>query len=293
MASIETQKMKPKGTFYGNEGNKNQSYKQPGKLNKKKRKWVPEHKVFDGSIGEGQGFAFKRKEKVKHEYNKLLRKERRKNTEVKPQYKDEYPEHLRHLYEAEAEQLRIEAEANRINRTKARMGGRGGGGGPVEEKIAPMVVDEVSATSTEPAADDVISPNQSDSSSQPPAAAENLEKESPPMSNRSKKKMLRKTSYQKTKEEFESVKIKKQKKREEFLKNKQQKEEAIKKSVILALCFGLLQTCEFRLFNLRRESLGVVEHSDMKTSGHSGFIPCIFWCPVSSLTMTRMGQVKD
>lgn len=39
---------------------------------KKKRKWVPEDKVFDGSLKEGQGFAFKRKEKIKHEYNKLL-----------------------------------------------------------------------------------------------------------------------------------------------------------------------------------------------------------------------------
>lgn len=35
-----------------------------------------------------------------------------------------------------------------------------------------------------------------------------------PMSNRSKKKMLRKTSYQKTKEEFESVKEKQKNKKE-------------------------------------------------------------------------------
>ncbi|NP_001291078.1 thyroid transcription factor 1-associated protein 26 homolog [Esox lucius] len=226
MALPETQKMKTKGTFHGKEGNRNQPYKQQKRLNKYKRKWVPEHKVFDGSIAEGQGFAFKRKEKVKHEYNKLLRKERRKNAEVKTQYKEEFPEHLRHLYEAEAEQLMNEAKINRINRTKARMGG---GGGAVEEKAAPMEVNEASPTSTEPAADAGICTNQTDSSAQLPSATGDLENDSLPVSNRSKKKMLRKTSYQKTKEEFESIKIKKQKKKEEFLKNKQQKEEAIKK----------------------------------------------------------------
>lgn len=102
---------------------------------------------------------------MKHEYNKLLRKERRKNTEFKTQYTEQYPEHLRHLYEAEAEKLRNEVKTNRINRTKARMAG---GGGPVEEEAAPMDP----ATSTDPAADAGISSDKTDSASQPtPAVA--------------------------------------------------------------------------------------------------------------------------
>ncbi|KAF3859218.1 hypothetical protein F7725_021617 [Dissostichus mawsoni] len=87
----------------------------------KKRKWVPDNKVFEGSVKEGQGFALKRKEKVKHEYNKLLRKEKRRTPASKALYKEEYPEHLRHLYVAEAEKLRNEAWTHRLNRTKQRL----------------------------------------------------------------------------------------------------------------------------------------------------------------------------
>lgn len=38
-------------------------------------------------------------------------------------YKEEYPEHLKHLYMAEAEKLRNEARTNRVNRMKMRMKG--------------------------------------------------------------------------------------------------------------------------------------------------------------------------
>lgn len=72
----------------------------------------------------GQGFAFKRKQKFKHDYNKLLRKERKKTNqpESKNLYAEErYPEHLRHLYVAEAEKLENEAWTHRLNRSKQRM----------------------------------------------------------------------------------------------------------------------------------------------------------------------------
>lgn len=69
----------------------------------------------------GQGFAFNRKQKFRHEYNKLLRKERKNKVESKQLYKEEYPEHLRHLYIAEAEKLSKEAWTNRINRSKQRL----------------------------------------------------------------------------------------------------------------------------------------------------------------------------
>lgn len=36
-------------------------------------------------------------------------------------YKEEYPQHLKHLYLAEAEKIRNESRANRVNRSKLRM----------------------------------------------------------------------------------------------------------------------------------------------------------------------------
>lgn len=72
----------------------------------------------------GQGFAFRRKQKFKHDYNKLLHKERKKKNqpESKNLYTEErYPEHLRHLYVAEAEKLKNEAWTHRLNRSKQRM----------------------------------------------------------------------------------------------------------------------------------------------------------------------------
>lgn len=72
----------------------------------------------------GQGFAYKRKQKFKHEYNKLLHKERKNKNkpESKNLYSDEkYPEHLRHLYMAEAEKLKNETWTHRVNRSKQRM----------------------------------------------------------------------------------------------------------------------------------------------------------------------------
>lgn len=94
----------------------------------------------------GQGFAFKRKQKVKHEYNKLLRKEKKKNPESNVLYKEEYPEHLRHLYMAEAEKLKHEAWTNRVNRTKLRMKG--------QEKRETTVESDAAVQQTETAAND-------------------------------------------------------------------------------------------------------------------------------------------
>lgn len=75
-------------------------------------------------LSSGQGFAFYRKEKVRHEYNRLLRKEKKKAPVSDSLYKEEYPEHLKHLYTAEAEKLRNEAWTNRMNRMKSRMKGQ-------------------------------------------------------------------------------------------------------------------------------------------------------------------------
>ncbi|KAM9705007.1 thyroid transcription factor 1-associated protein 26 homolog [Menidia menidia] len=179
---------------------------------KKKKKWISERKVFEGSVKEGQGFTFQRKQKVKHEYNKLLRKERKRNTGSTALYKEEYPEHLKHLYMAEAEKLRKEAWVNRVNRSKLRIKGQEK---EVEEKEAD--------------ADATAGCDTTDNVSGDPEPSASMEEESLPLSNRMKKKMQKKTSYQKTKEEFEGVIEKRKKKKEEYLKNKQQREEAIQK----------------------------------------------------------------
>ena len=68
----------------------------------------------------GQGFAFKRKEKVRHEYNKLLRKERKKNQASKVQLEEKYPEHLRHLYLTEKERLDEEEQEKKKKRCEGR-----------------------------------------------------------------------------------------------------------------------------------------------------------------------------
>ncbi|XP_035002919.2 thyroid transcription factor 1-associated protein 26 homolog [Hippoglossus stenolepis] len=192
----------------------------------KKKKWTPDHKVFEGSVSEGQGFAFKRKEKVRHEYNKLLRKEKRRNPESKQLYQEEYPEHLRHLYQAEAQKLKQEAWTNRVNRSKLRVKRK-----ETEEEETDEDDDddtkEMEAADPDPEVTGGSEPTGSVTGDADPSAA--AEKESLPMSNRMRKKMQKKTSYQKTKEEFETIKEKQRQKKGEFLKNKQQREEAIQK----------------------------------------------------------------
>ncbi|XP_054609655.1 thyroid transcription factor 1-associated protein 26 homolog isoform X2 [Dunckerocampus dactyliophorus] len=189
---------------------------------KKKKKWVPQNKVFRGSVNEGKGFALKRKEKVQHEYNKLLRKEQKKKTtpQTASLYREEYPEHLKHLYMAEAEKLKSEAWTNRANRAKLRMKGRG--------REAETEDDATQAQAQEPetaAPDPEGPPETADTAIEKTTSAAQIL----PMSNRMKKKMLMTTSFQRSKEEYEKAKEKRRKKKEEYLMNKQQREEAIRK----------------------------------------------------------------
>ncbi|XP_026182972.1 thyroid transcription factor 1-associated protein 26 homolog [Mastacembelus armatus] len=223
MAPID-QKTKNK-TFAGRDGNWKKS-KHNAQGVKKKRKWIPEQKMFEGSLKEGQGFAFKRKQRVKHEYNKLLRKEKKKkSTESKLVYMEEYPEHLRHLYVAEAEKLKQEAWANRLNRTKLRMKRQEKGEGTAE-----CGADAAQRTESADQDPEVTGASEmTDSGTGIPDPTATSEKGSLPISNRMKKKMLKKTSYQKTNEEYETIKEKRRKKKEEYLKNKQHREEAIQR----------------------------------------------------------------
>ncbi|KAM7367148.1 hypothetical protein PAMP_015072 [Pampus punctatissimus] len=219
-----TDQKKKNNKFTGKDGNWKKSKNIAAGV-KKKKKWVPENKVFEGSINEGQGFALKRKQKVKYEYNKLLRKERKKNNESMSLYKEQYPEHLKHLYMAEAEKLKNEAWMNRVNRSKMRIKGK-----EKEEEIAESDAPAQQTEAADPETEVTGGSDQlTDSVSGKPEPTTATEKESLPLSNRMKKKMLKKTSYQTTKEEFERMREKRKKKKEEYLKNKQQREEAIKK----------------------------------------------------------------
>ncbi|RMB99721.1 hypothetical protein DUI87_23723 [Hirundo rustica rustica] len=59
-----------------------------------------------GSIQEGRGFAFQRKQKIERQYRKLLKKRRQVHSQQGDQFTDTYPEHLKHLYLAEEEKLK-------------------------------------------------------------------------------------------------------------------------------------------------------------------------------------------
>ncbi|XP_074082626.1 thyroid transcription factor 1-associated protein 26 [Macrotis lagotis] len=73
----------------------------------KRRPWRPSsRRAFSGSVREGQGFAFQRKQKIQQEYKKLLRKEKKAQISQESQFTERYPEHLKHLYLAKEEMLR-------------------------------------------------------------------------------------------------------------------------------------------------------------------------------------------
>ncbi|XP_025956184.1 thyroid transcription factor 1-associated protein 26 [Dromaius novaehollandiae] len=77
-----------------------------------KRPWRPVSlRGALGSVQEGQGFAFQRKQKIQREYRKLLKRERKAGTQQDIQFTDTYPEHLKHLYLAEEERLKKQCKA--------------------------------------------------------------------------------------------------------------------------------------------------------------------------------------
>ncbi|KAK7886156.1 hypothetical protein WMY93_025777 [Mugilogobius chulae] len=137
------------------------------------------------------------------EYMRLLRKERKKNPAPQNVYKDEYPEHLKHLYLAEKEKLKKEAWTNRVNRSKLRMKDKEEH--PPEEDDGQMELNE-----EKPGASEETEPTLETKHTKP---SEKEEQFSIPMSNRMRKKMLKKTSYQKHKRSLKGSKKVKEKTR--------------------------------------------------------------------------------
>ncbi|XP_060101126.1 thyroid transcription factor 1-associated protein 26 [Heteronotia binoei] len=72
----------------------------------RKQPWRRDPSAVRGSIQEGQGFAFFRKQKIQRDYKKLLKKEKHANSQKIVEYTENYPEHLKHLYLAEEEMLK-------------------------------------------------------------------------------------------------------------------------------------------------------------------------------------------
>ncbi|XP_038612356.1 thyroid transcription factor 1-associated protein 26 [Tachyglossus aculeatus] len=76
---------------------------------KTRRPWRPDpRKPFVGSVREGQGFAFRRKQKIQQKYTKFLRKKRGSQLPSNDQFTETYPEHLKHLYVAEEALLSVQ-----------------------------------------------------------------------------------------------------------------------------------------------------------------------------------------
>ncbi|XP_053572908.1 thyroid transcription factor 1-associated protein 26 [Bombina bombina] len=86
---------------------------------KANHRWRPDqHKVFEGSAKEGQGFALWRKQKIQFEYKKLQRKQRKGNVSKEHMFTDNYPEHLKHLYLAEEEMIKKQEKRKRPEEDK-------------------------------------------------------------------------------------------------------------------------------------------------------------------------------
>ncbi|XP_012671001.2 thyroid transcription factor 1-associated protein 26 homolog [Clupea harengus] len=196
----------------------NHSSKVPRSAGKYKQKWVSEHKQQYGSLQEGMGFAFKRKEKVKHEYNKLLRIQRKRKGQ-ETNLTDKYPEHLQHLYLAEEERERNEELKKRQSRTEGRIASMGIEEEEEEKDSHELCPDEVRITT---AADPAVSSEQTDTVSTPSPSA-------PTQLPDSKKKKRKMTSYNRTKEDYVKQQEERERKKEAYQKSAAERVEAIQK----------------------------------------------------------------
>ncbi|KAI5094002.1 thyroid transcription factor 1-associated protein 26-like [Silurus meridionalis] len=202
--------LKGKASFKGKNTKINNADRHPSAAHKKKKTWNPGNKFFQGSLQEGKGFAFQRKQKVQQEYKKILRKEKWRLKDSKPKLEEEYPEHLKHLYLAEQEKLIKEEQLNRARRRKGR-------NVDAEEEEEEESVLSNSVTSPENSA---ASFNKEPQTSQIESSVQDQLR---------KNKWKKMSSNQKMIEEYKRKNEERERKREEYLKDKAQREEALKK----------------------------------------------------------------
>ncbi|XP_017567669.1 thyroid transcription factor 1-associated protein 26 homolog isoform X2 [Pygocentrus nattereri] len=210
---------KTKASFHGKHQKGNVAKGPPSAASHRKRTWVPGSKFFDGSVQEGLGFAFKRKQKIQHEYNKLLRKERRRRQDSRAQTTD-YPEHLKHLYMAEQERLDKEEQMHTDRRRKGRAANAEKDEG---EDTAQTSIHSSSVTGN---AGSLENSAATASSEELPQSSQI---DSPIKGSLRQRKQKNLSCYQKIEKEYERLKEEKERKREEYLKNKAQREEALKR----------------------------------------------------------------
>ncbi|XP_066525574.1 thyroid transcription factor 1-associated protein 26 homolog isoform X1 [Hoplias malabaricus] len=213
--------IKNKASFKGRNLKHNNARGPPSAVHKKKGRWTPANKFFEGSLQEGQGFAFKRKQKVQHDYKKLIRKERRTMQDSSLQLKEDYPEHLKHLYMAEKKRLDEEEQMKSDRRRKGRAADALE---DAEENITHHSVNSSSFTETVDSHEK--SSATATSNEQPQTSQHESSSHKDTWRQRKNKKM---SSYQKTKQEYERLKEERERKREEYLKDKAQREEALKR----------------------------------------------------------------
>ncbi|XP_066113662.1 thyroid transcription factor 1-associated protein 26 [Saccopteryx bilineata] len=171
--------------------------------NVKQRTWRPNHlHAFVGSVREGQGFAFQRKLKIQQHYKKLLWREKKGQTSQESQFRDRYPDHLKHLYLAEEERLRKQ-----------------------RRKVDQPLSEQVNTTLTVEQCDVDQALSEEHCSIDKPQPKDQCKKERVNFIT-APKKNKKKTSNQKAQEEYERVQAKRAAKKQEFERRKQEREEA-------------------------------------------------------------------
>ncbi|XP_012502821.1 PREDICTED: thyroid transcription factor 1-associated protein 26 [Propithecus coquereli] len=162
--------------------------------NVKQRIWRSNNsQAFLGSVREGQGFAFRRKLKIQQNYKKLLWRKKKAQTSPESQFKDRYPDHLKHLYLAEEERLR--KQLRKVDQPS-----------PEEQHSIDQALSEDQCSFDQPQPEEQCSKT---------AKSFNIPK-----------KNKKKTSNQKAQEEYEQVQAKRAAKKQEFERRKQEREEA-------------------------------------------------------------------
>lgn len=171
----------------------------PGTETGARRSWRPgPAHAFEGSVREGQGFAFQRKLKIQKNYRKLIRREKKVQTSQESQFTERYPDHLKHLYLAEEKRLRKERRLKRVGQPQPEE--QGGG------THLPLSKEHCSLDQPQPEEqlDETVS--------------------TIPIPKRKQKK----TSNQKAQEEYERIQALRAAKKQEFERRKQEKEAAQK-----------------------------------------------------------------
>lgn len=193
--------MQRKGSF----GTPGEGFSPVGFKNKnvKQRTWRPNHpQAFAGSVREGQGFAFRRKLKIQQNYKKLLWRKNKAQTSQESQFRDRYPDHLKHLYLAEEERLR--KQRRKVEQPLSEE--------QVNQALPTEQCDVDQALTAEHCSNDQPQPEQ--------CKEERVNFITIP------KKNKKKTSNQKAQEEYERVQAKRAAKKQEFERRKQEREEA-------------------------------------------------------------------